>query len=588
MPFSISSNNLKRFYLYFALFGLITAFISFYFLKDIYRAQALLLLPVEKYSIYNHKQLILSPELYTDQFISNGRIAKPLYARIDENTNVLNLSIIGRKNDELEEILKTLILEYSNYLIKDHEYSLSQNINYISDITEKLENRAINNADKDDLSNLAVLEKKLSLSKNELNKTREALKNIEALLYSSNAPLIVLDYINSPVFKDLKEQETNLLNDLKGAINAQSDTDQIEGELVKLRETIEKELIIFANSLEINLDIEESQIKRLQTELAQAKSKIKNNIEPATQKLLVHSIDTTLSMLSNLDLTVPVVKVIQKPESKSILNTQLAIIILAIGLLSGLIVAFIVSRLKSLTLVKIINSPYDVKNVTGKELRGIIPTASISKDNENVIDWIQANLSGEVAESIRSMITVISVEEPANSSKVLSVTSTYSGEGKSTIASWLSVIAKQKGYNVLLIDADMRAPSIHRIFKTGNARGLGDYLSGRLPLEETIYKNHTTGVHLMTGKTISVHAQTLLNHSRMKELINHVKQDYDLIVMDTPAAYTYSDVLLTAKLSDHVLYYIEKNRVKYDDIQTTIAIFTKELSRKILFYMNKA
>ena len=72
--------------------------------------------------------------------------------------------------------------------------------------------------------------------------------------------------------------------------------------------------------------------------------------------------------------------------------------------------------------------------------------------------------------------------------RVITMTSTISDEGKTTNATWLATTAAQSGEKVLIIDGDMRRPSLHKSFNIGNAKGLVDYLSDRLPLDEAIYK----------------------------------------------------------------------------------------------------
>jgi capsular exopolysaccharide synthesis family protein len=186
-------------------------------------------------------------------------------------------------------------------------------------------------------------------------------------------------------------------------------------------------------------------------------------------------------------------------------------------------------------------------------------------------------------------LTIIDIRNPRLKAggRVITVTSTHTSEGKTTNVVWLAAIAAQAGKKVLVIDADMRRPSVHKKFGIGNSRGLVDYLSNRLPLDETIYKKDGSNVHVMTSKAIPTHALTLLTSERMDSLIRRVREDYDLVILDGPTSHLFSDSLVCAKLSDKTLFVVEWKKTKRDQIVETLKQFKEINYKDIALILNK-
>lgn len=152
--------------------------------------------------------------------------------------------------------------------------------------------------------------------------------------------------------------------------------------------------------------------------------------------------------------------------------------------------------------------------------------------------------------------------------KVIQVTSTLSGEGKTTLVGNLSYLLSQK-YKVVVLDLDLRKPKIHRLANDINQDGLTDYLLNLIPLEKLI-RNHKDGLdYIVAGqKTSSV--SNVLNSKKLEELINYLKEKYDYIILDTPPVQVNADALSVTKLADGIIYVVGYNIAKKGLIKDAI------------------
>lgn len=141
----------------------------------------------------------------------------------------------------------------------------------------------------------------------------------------------------------------------------------------------------------------------------------------------------------------------------------------------------------------------------------------------------------------------------ADSNKVIVVTSALQSEGKSLIAVNLSISTATAGYKVLLIDADMRRPKIGRLLQMKSELGLSDILVQPAKVGEAI-QPYREGMDVLLAGTIPPNPSELLGSSRMKTLLENLRQRYDFIVFDTPPINPVVDAVVLAPHTDGVLF----------------------------------
>ena len=145
------------------------------------------------------------------------------------------------------------------------------------------------------------------------------------------------------------------------------------------------------------------------------------------------------------------------------------------------------------------------------------------------------------AEAYRILRTNIEFNRKNPEDNVITVVSGGAGEGKSTTLMNLSYICAQGGYTTLMIDADLRRPRLHTYFGINNSVGLTNYLTTDLMLEDVILQTPVDNLYFMPSGILPVDAAGILNSRRMSELIQDVKQRFDLIFVDSPPILGVSD-----------------------------------------------
>lgn len=146
--------------------------------------------------------------------------------------------------------------------------------------------------------------------------------------------------------------------------------------------------------------------------------------------------------------------------------------------------------------------------------------------------------------------------------KALQVTSSLSGEGKSTFLSNCAFLLAQKKYKTIIIDLDLRKPKVHKIFNVENSRGVTEFLAGRISLEKAIKTNSEYGFDVLTSGEKTSAVINLIESKKMNELFAELKQKYDYILVDSPPVINVSDPLYISKLADAVVFILAQSETK--------------------------
>ena len=168
------------------------------------------------------------------------------------------------------------------------------------------------------------------------------------------------------------------------------------------------------------------------------------------------------------------------------------------------------------------------------------------------------SLSAEAYRSLRTNIKFSSVDKPI---KTLVVTSSIMGEGKSTVSGNLANILSQDGARVLIIDCDLRKPSMHYKFHVSNGEGLTDVLIGNSDLKSVLRKIEES-LFLITAGTIPPNPAEILGSKEMEDLIKELSINFDYIILDTPPILPVSDTLLLASKADATLIVVNARKTK--------------------------
>jgi capsular exopolysaccharide synthesis family protein len=169
-----------------------------------------------------------------------------------------------------------------------------------------------------------------------------------------------------------------------------------------------------------------------------------------------------------------------------------------------------------------------------------------------------------LADSFRSILTsVLCIGENGDRPRVIALTSANPREGKTTVASNLALALAEIGRRVLLIDGDLRKPRLHDIFKVPNAWGLSDLLAGTDPPEGSVGTGIATGyrdLFLLPAGSEPSSISNLLHSARAIQLLKRMRQEYDMVIIDTPPMLQMPDARVVAKLADGVILVVRSAR----------------------------
>ncbi|MFA5689483.1 MAG: polysaccharide biosynthesis tyrosine autokinase [Kiritimatiellales bacterium] len=235
-----------------------------------------------------------------------------------------------------------------------------------------------------------------------------------------------------------------------------------------------------------------------------------------------------------------------EPSTRPVRPNLFLTIILSIlcGLGSGVGLAYFIEYLDTS-----IKTADDVERWIGLPVLGLIP--------QKVRPLIEEGPDSEHAEGYRVLRTNISFSDSGPSRGAFAVLSGGAGEGKSTTAFNLAYICAQQGEKVLLVDADLRRPVQHTILGVSNRFGLTNVLLRDVPVEETIKTTGVPNLHFLPSGRLPRTSLGVLDPKRIRELVQSLKEKYDIVIFDTPPLVGISDAAVIAKEMDSVILVIQ-------------------------------
>jgi len=174
----------------------------------------------------------------------------------------------------------------------------------------------------------------------------------------------------------------------------------------------------------------------------------------------------------------------------------------------------------------------------------------------------------EIAESYRALRTSILLSAIGHPPKIIMLTSALPQEGKTTTSVNTAIVLAQKGGRVLLVDADMRRPSIHQTLKLRNRVGLSTLLTGSTTFEQSIIQsNFQPNLYILPAGPPPPHPAELLGSSVMKEYLNRWREEFDHVVIDTPPVLSVTDAVLLSVEADAVALVIRSSKTTKDALR---------------------
>lgn len=242
----------------------------------------------------------------------------------------------------------------------------------------------------------------------------------------------------------------------------------------------------------------------------------------------------------------------------------------AAGFVLGLVIIALLAFLRDT-----ISSRDDIRKVLNRECLGIMPKVGFRKRRRNqkvnVVHFLNKKTGASFQESVRTLRTAVVGALPENA-KVILVTSTAPGEGKTTVAQNLASSMGVMGKRVLLLDADLRIPSVAVSMRlTGKeSLGLKEVLEGTLKLEDAIVQSDWYHICLLAGSVPARSALRILQPEKMEQILQQLRRWFDYIIIDSPPCGMAADAAVLAAQADAAVLVIHQDRVRVSAIQSAI------------------
>ena len=199
-----------------------------------------------------------------------------------------------------------------------------------------------------------------------------------------------------------------------------------------------------------------------------------------------------------------------------------------------------------------------------------------------VMEKAPKSIDAEAYRSLRSNIEYSSFDDEY---RVIVVTSSVPEEGKSTTSGNLAIALAQSGNSVLLVDCDMRKPSIHKKFKTSNAAGTAELLL-RKKLFEEVANNYNENLTIITAGKIPPNPSEMLASRAMTAFIEEMKKEFKYIILDTPPLQAVTDAQVLSTKADGVLLVVRAGSTKKEMVLNSVDLIKKVQGKVIGTVLN--
>jgi succinoglycan biosynthesis transport protein ExoP len=197
------------------------------------------------------------------------------------------------------------------------------------------------------------------------------------------------------------------------------------------------------------------------------------------------------------------------------------------------------------------------------------------------------------ADSYRTIATsILLANQDKDNPRVVVVTSPCQGDGKTTVASNLSLAVVEIGRKVLLIDADLRRPGLHKLFGLSNAQGLSDLLHTNTPLdqlmsiEQLLCETKISGLHVLPAGGSIAHSASVLHSRRMSALLERLRGEFDMVIVDTPPVLPVPDARVLGRLADGIILVLRAGQTTIENALIARQRFAEDGTRVLGTILN--
>lgn len=398
---------------------------------------------------------------------------------------------------------------------------------------------------------------------------------------ASQGSVLLGDIGSESIVKSLQERRNELMADYQDKLRLYKEgyplMEQLQGQIEEVEKQIATEVVNIKAAIEAEYLAAEEQERLLTEQFTSLKTEMLDLQGRSIQyNILQREADTNRELYDGLlqrykeigvaggvtTNNISVVDPAQVPggpfKPRIALNLAVG---LMLGLFSGVLLALLLEYLDDT-----VKSGEDVEQKLRLVQLGVVP--KLGKD-ETPIKALREQRSA-FAEAYRSLRTALQFSTETGLPKVMVITSSIPGEGKSTTAYTLARNFAQLGKRVLLIDADLRNPSLHRLMGVDNARGLTNCLIGNMKPVDCVQASSEAGISVLCSGPLPPNPAELLAGARMVSLLTKAGERYDQIIIDAPPVLGLADAPILSNIAGGTLLVIEAGRTRVGAAQAAI------------------
>jgi succinoglycan biosynthesis transport protein ExoP len=414
---------------------------------------------------------------------------------------------------------------------------------------------------------LSELNSQLILARTQL--AEEQAKNSQAtrLAQSGRGIESSAEVLNNVLISNLRQQETEVRREMAELASRYGERHPrmitVRSQLSDLQRKIGEEVSKIKGSLENNVGIAQARVNTLQNQLdmLQQKSSLTNDAavqlaelerQAEAEKALYESFLSRSKEIAQMDFVQSDARIIspaEAPLSPSKPN-KMAVILLGLIAGMGLGVALII-------LLEALDAGFRTSGQVEKDLgQPVLGMLSELPADEDLAHYVLNKPTSAYTEGVRAVRTAMQFAHPDKPAQAIVVSSSIPEEGKSLFALSLAQLTAQGGQKVLLVDGDMRRPSISKQLKLTPKAGLAEVLVGQAKFKDVLVKLPNSNLTVLPSLPNSQFSQELLASKRMQELLAEWRNTYDMIVIDSPPVMAVSDAITISSLCDTMLYMV--------------------------------
>jgi len=510
-----------------------------------------------------------------------------------KNTELISITVYSEDKQEAADLANAIAKSYKNYRIdsrrdlstngvaaldtqfKEQEQEIHTNQEYVESLRQKLhitdqDPQATFPSPTMDAQQLQMINSQRIEQEKIYNEQLVQLQELMSIETNNKAklrdvlPQMVPDAALSDLLNKLHESQLRWVTLTNDYSLSNIEVQRVQSLIAELNHQIEDKVTGIMIGLESKVRSTKSALDAMTASVEEAKRKdfeaAKTN-QPyydakreLQQKLRMHELLYSKLELEKVDLTLPEASMVQltdpaepgkapvKPNKP--VNIALGLVF---GLVMGIGLAFFIEYLD--TSVKTID---DVERTFQAPVLGVIP--------QNIGYLLEEGSESKHAEAYRVLRTNLLFSRKDEKLNTIVIVSAGAGEGKSTTTINLATVFAQAGNRVLVVDSDLRRPTLHKLFKVSNNLGLTNYLLKQNTLIELVQTTPVPNLDFMASGRLPNSSMGILGSAQMKEMISELKQRYDFILFDSPPILGVSDASILASEVDLVMQVIQYRR----------------------------